>query len=93
MIDRSKYIDEHGMNLDPLFDMYEELEARNQWQDIETAPKDGTVIIVTDEFDNLGYTHWHEWPCADGSTGEGWHSCECMFPTLWMSPPKKPKED
>lgn len=66
----------------------------NEWQKIDSAPKDGTLVlcfcpnevsglkIVTLLF-HQGYLHW-----AD-ATGDGWNLYE---PTHWMPMPPPPKD-
>ena len=66
----------------------------NEWQPIETAPKDGTNVIVGWPKD-----HYHagvEIGSYD-SQAKGWISneCSCLFsatPTHWMSVPDLPFE-
>lgn len=41
------------------------------WKPIETAPKDGTIIYVADEFDEADLASWSygEWTCELGCCG------------------------
>ena len=66
----------------------------DDWQPIETAPKDGSAI-------DLWVTHtdraWRETDCfwVDDEDGEGWHNSydflrSNITPTHWMSIPKPP---
>lgn len=58
----------------------------NHWKPIETAPKDGTEIIVYCPPNQHGLGHlasicsWHE--------DAGWCACELREPTLWTSLPQ-----
>ena len=50
-----------------------------KWQPIETAPKDGTdILIVTSRFQIVNVARWSE-ECDVGgfSTGPGWQVFEC----------------
>lgn len=76
----------------------EELEARNQWQPIETAPKNTEILVfMDDEIYEAGlYTRdekREEWlfPMAD------YHGCGCCsgnndHPTHWMPLPQPPEQ-
>lgn len=77
----------------------------NDWQDIETAPKDGTPILLCGGADdNADYskekydTFTHS-PCRAMWYGDSWlmawaeAACVCVFyedPTHWMPLPKPP---
>ena len=65
------------------------LKAENEWQPIETAPKDGTVVFVSLHDSNIPQParfaegSWeHAW---DGYEFSGWDG-----PTHWMPLPKQP---
>ena len=76
----------------------EELEGRNQWQPIETAPKNTEILVfMDDEIYEAGlYTRdekREEWlfPMAD------YHGCGCCsgnndHPTHWMPLPQPPEQ-
>lgn len=62
----------------------------NDWQPIETAPKDGTRVLVNSHWmdatgKRLGVeiAHWRE---------EGYWQCLERQPTHWMPLPDPPKE-
>lgn len=70
----------------------------SEWQPIETAPKDGRRILVSEAnyVDSIGCAYWSyskEWK------EEGWYSSACcdditmFFPTHWMPLPPPPTED
>lgn len=72
----------------------EELLEMSEWQSIETAPKDGTVIWVCDArygYSQVGVSKWHTnyevFICLDDE-GAHWahptHWCEMSYP----EPPK-----
>lgn len=76
----------------------EELEARNQWQPIETAPHDTEILVFMDEeiyearLDTYGgkIKGW-TFPMAD------YHGCGCCsgsndLPTHWMPLPQPPEQ-
>jgi len=57
----------------------------SEWQPIETAPKDGSIIIV-----DGGTAYWHRGYAS-------WFSCSAQRPidwnvTHWMPLPEPPKE-
>lgn len=58
----------------------------DHWKPIDTAPKDGTEVIVYCPPNQHGLAHlvsicsWHE--------DAGWCVCELREPTLWTSLPK-----
>ena len=62
----------------------------SEWQPIETAPKDGTPVLVwrTPEkgrnHRRMGIDRWKE--------GLWWHSRKEMQPTHWMPVPAPPAE-
>jgi hypothetical protein len=63
-----------------------ELEARTTWQPIETAPKDGTEILVLErEKKDISYVAYY-------SKFEGWTvPYDEVDPTHWMPLPEPPK--
>lgn len=74
-----------------------ELERIIEWQPIETAPKDGTEIIVfmPDAYNQIEIVAFS----SDGASGEAWCSARCVdgleagIPTHWMPLPSPPKAD
>jgi len=64
------------------------------WQPIETAPKDGTEIIVW--WPEIGHPYITKWTrFINGNLyRDGWHCgiWEVERPTHWMPSPKPPKE-
>ena len=65
----------------------------SEWQPIETAPKDGTKIIVFDHYDGVVIARWRmRWPESGyewiEATGEEY---ENYRPTHWMPLPEPPK--
>lgn len=60
------------------------------WMDIETAPKDGTYILVHCEATGVGVAHW-----AKVGRNSGWSSDHGWWqetPTYWQPLPDAPKE-
>ena len=76
-----------------LADRIKELEAKLEWQPIETAPKDGTPILLLIKSPRNAI--------QASFSGSCWVDCWCAFvdpyePTHWMplpSPPQALKED
>lgn len=70
------------------------------WQPIETAPKDGTAILIACNYDRMGKARvtlawwdgkWLESQYWDDNDEE-WIDCVCQFkPTHWMPPPEPPE--
>ena len=70
------------------------------WLPIESAPRDGTLVLLWDDDDRVGYAaRWVSEPgmnCPDGHepAWAGWEShhdpCEEADPRLWMMHPKAP---
>lgn len=64
-----------------------------EWQDISTAPKDGTRVLLTDGLNTASVGFWRR-------TYEEWHPNEMTEinwwrmqpPTHWMPLPKPPKD-
>lgn len=79
------------------------------WQPIETAPKDGTLVLIVDESGSMevsGYiAQWEkrvEWvrKAKDGDVYREvkdecgyWDTDEITCPTNWMPLPEPPKEN
>lgn len=71
----------------------------NEWQPIETAPKDGTWILLYKEQELSGIVQVDEW-CPSIQTVKWAYDrwCECSgysafaTPTHWMPLPKPPTE-
>lgn len=71
----------------------EALKKRVEWQPIETAPKDGTVILVCeleDDFVTIGKFNEGHWNGVDH--GVHINSGLRIAPTHWMPLPDKPAE-
>lgn len=74
------------------------------WQPIETAPKDGTKVLLADKNGYISTARWTE-ECerggVDSSRDPGWkayaidddsfYSCEYINPTHWMPLPAPPE--
>lgn len=67
---------------------------RTGWLPIESAPKDGTEILVycPNQKRMQHVAHW--WRSADGLSGR-WENSQCgqCKPTHWMPPPAPPQKD
>jgi hypothetical protein len=70
----------------------------NDWQPIETAPKDGTTIILWlgSSWNSVAYAYWFEpfgtW-VRDGFEplpDDEWFGIGALIPTHWMSAPGAP---
>ena len=59
--------------------------APDPWQPIETAPKDGRPIIVTDGAAVYGSAWWH-------GRDSVWLDCDGCTPTHWMPLPAPPAD-
>ena len=59
----------------------------SEWQPIETAPKDGTHIILTGD-DIVAEDYWMKWRVDDT---ESWAHFQYVKPTHWMPLPTPPK--
>lgn len=67
-----------------------------EWQPIETAPKDGTRVLVAEEDDNesIGVAYWF---CGSEDQDAGWYSSACVddvtmfYPTHWIPLPQPPQ--
>lgn len=71
-----------------------------EWQPIETAPRDGTEILVTSEYGDVSVVRWlhNDWQgmcdgepsiAAQGDTYTDYHHPFCSH---WMPLPEPPKE-
>jgi hypothetical protein len=74
--------------LDRIEAKIEELESKKQWQPIETAPKDESVLLLLENPRNIIEAYMTE---------TGWVDCWCSYvapykPTHWMPLPEPPKE-
>jgi len=80
-------------------DLEEKLRMINQWQPIETAPKDNTPLLLYNKIDDglhyieVGY--WETYLCWSGpipEEGPGWQwNYIGVDPTHWMYMPLGPK--
>ena len=71
-----------------------ELEAAQEWQPIETAPKDGTSVLISNGV-SVGEAHYEEY--AEGWFWAGGHSTDAVdykvwTPTHWRPLPPPPKD-
>ena len=69
----------------------------NQWQPIETAPKDGTWILVYKPFNLYGFddSKWFVDKYIVRWADECWNISmedKVIYPTHWMPLPKPPKK-
>lgn len=69
-----------------------------QWQPIETAPRDGSDVLLTDGVNIENCYYNKEYKCSEGwwvvSCSDNW-GFACVHeaqPTHWMPLPKPPKE-
>jgi len=71
----------------------------NIWQPIETAPKDGTrILLLTDVIEStcIREGFWQRGMCGDGFAWKPWlgavrrTTTETLFPTHWMLKPTPP---
>ena len=60
----------------------------SEWQPIETAPKDGTVILVFEPGCGMAIVSWKP------KSRPNWHDDHgaTMHPTMWMPLPDAPSE-
>lgn len=66
------------------------LRALNEWQPIETAPRDGTQIITWDPGTGIGTTCYRVGP--NQNCWVAWETGECIEPpTRWQPPPNPPE--
>ena len=59
------------------------------WQPIETAPRDGTVVLA---YDPNWYRYPHPMEYRDGAWSLWFHDVGAMRPTHWMPLPEPPGE-
>ena len=69
--------------------------SNNEWQPIDTAPKDGTWILVYHKFESYGFdkTEWDYDKWIVRWAYDCWHTGEeyaIQEPTHWMPLPKSP---
>jgi hypothetical protein len=83
----------NATSVKPVFEAGFKLGAKSEWQPIETAPKDGTYILLFIE-DSVISARWRiaDWDVAVLSS----HGCGCCAsgnsaPTHWMPLPEPPK--
>ena len=66
----------------------------NEWKPIETAPKDGTrILLATNDYVFEGY--WHQYsPHCDGwwKVSDIENLGNTIYPTHWMPLPEPPTE-
>lgn len=76
-------------------------EDNNGWRTIESAPRDGTLVLLAgiNGFSNLrGYGHWlEEDPSAEWSGPGWWGACSGRYgelgpPTHWQPMPEPPHD-
>lgn len=68
------------------------------WQPIENAPKDGTVILAWNYCDDLFMARFEKRDWEPEGSYRPVHSCRCgetgiCAPTFWAPMPELPKED
>jgi len=73
-------------------DKIKELEAQLTWQPIETAPKDGTVILTLRKNGRIAPAVWYDNPFGDKNTVIDNSSGKWWTVTHWMPLPEPPKE-
>jgi len=70
------------------------------WQPIETAPKDGTVILLLSDGVDPGFFYLGEWHFWDGTVVQDEHGNDAGYlnswltgygPTHWLPLPELPK--
>ena len=66
--------------------------SKSEWRDIETAPKDGTIVLLSGEFDYPG-----DWRIKMGywaAYEKEWHLFGGVWkPTHWMPLPEAPSQE
>lgn len=71
-----------------------EIMKRGQWQPIETAPKDGTYVLVCEKDNSAIYEArfmWDDWFPAMQSDSDEYDPMK-GFPSHWMPLPEPPQE-
>lgn len=68
----------------------EGLRQQNEWQPIETAPKDGTRVLVWRKHE-AGYSQASRLGVDYYKNGSWWGSRRLMPPTHWMPLPQAPE--
>lgn len=68
-----------------------------QWQDISTAPRDGTWFLgfqtTPGDYENrIAICRWGEWRNTDGITGGLFIAPNGLMPTHWMPLPAGPED-
>lgn len=99
MVSRARFLaagqdDPHSVTIAELCDEIARLRALTEWQDISTAPRDGThILVVMPWLPNPRTLFWatyaDEWRCPASERGpasEGWQ------PTHWRPLPPSPED-
>jgi len=61
----------------------------SEWQPIETAPRDGTRVLIADEDVWMAVARF--WPCNMAWTEDAASGLKLNEPTHWMPLPEPPK--
>lgn len=72
---------------------YLALRKAQEWQPIESAPRDGTEIVVGKYYGEQWHANTAAW-MPEGANGPGWITpdcCEVIRPTHWMPLPTPPE--
>lgn len=76
-----------------------------EWQDISTAPKDGTAVLLCIDGDVIGEAYWYSYTDREQDQGWWWantgpgdyHADRISIvgphPAFWMPLPAPPKQD
>ena len=84
---------EGAAEIDRLTAEIERLRAASQWQPIETAPKDGTKVLVWRPYEDKD----HEAHCGvdrwSDVSGSWWNSRRYQQPTQWQPLPSPPTQE
>jgi len=63
----------------------------SQWQPIETAPKDGTDVLIA-EYGDVAIAHWDRFGRGRWlGPRDNYGQCEIMQPTHWLPLPEPPQ--